>query len=188
MSHVALLMYEGRGDLDVVSQAESIEQFRAIREDLDRLTHAAALVEAVDLLAEEGQPDERLYSMLAGALRSLNTNDAALLVAAFYWKLLAHAGYEPMLDACVRCGEDDEAQLVGFDPAAGGITCRTCTIGSRISTRAYELLYLILGGRLNEALREPESAATHEVERLATAAMEHQLERRLKAGHLLDRA
>ena len=42
MSHVALLMYQGRGDLDVVSQADSIEQFRAIREDLDRLTHASA--------------------------------------------------------------------------------------------------------------------------------------------------
>jgi DNA repair protein RecO (recombination protein O) len=188
MSHVALLMYKGRGDLDIVSQADSIEQFRVIREDLDRLTHAAALIEAVDLLAEEGEPDERLYSMLGGALRSLNSNDSALIVASFYWKLLAHAGYEPMLDACVRCGVDDEDALVGFDPAAGGVTCRTCTIGSRMSTRAYELMQLILGGQLNVALREPAGAATHEVERLATAALEHQLERRLKAGRLLDHA
>jgi hypothetical protein len=57
-----------------------------------------------------------------------------------------------------------------------------------MSTRAYELMQLILGGQLNLALREPAGAATHEVERLATAALEHQLERRLKAGRLLDHA
>jgi DNA repair protein RecO (recombination protein O) len=32
-SHVALLLYEGR-ELDIVTQAESVEQFRVIREDL----------------------------------------------------------------------------------------------------------------------------------------------------------
>ena len=186
LSHVALLMYQGRGDLDVVSQADSIEQFRGIREDLDRLTHASALIEAVDLISEEGQPDERLYAMLGGALRTLNTQDSAVIVSAFYWKLLAHSGYEPMLDACVRCGMDDSELLVGFDPSAGGMTCRSCTIGTRITTHAYDLLCRILGGQLSSALREPASAATQEVERLATAALEHQLERRLKAGHLLD--
>ena len=186
LSNVSLLIYEGRGDLDIVSQAESVEQYKAIREDLDRLTHATALLEAVDLLSVEGQRDERLYSMLGGALRSLNERDSALLVPAFYWKLLAHEGYEPSLDECVRCGSTID--LVGFDPAAGGVTCRNCTIGSRVSDDAIELMRRILGGQLASALREPPSAITHEVERLATASIEHQLERRLRAGRLLDRA
>ena len=186
LSNVSLLIYEGRGDLDIVSQAESIEQYKAIREDLDRLTHATALLEAVDLLSVEGQRDERLYLMLGGALRSLNERDSALLVPAFFWKLLAHEGYEPSLDECVRCGSSTD--LVGFDPAAGGVTCRGCTIGSRVSDDAIELMRRILGGQLASALREPPSAVTHEVERLATASIEHQLERRLRAGRPLDRA
>jgi DNA repair protein RecO (recombination protein O) len=185
LSHVSLLLFEGRGDLQTVSQAESIEGFRAIREDLDRLTHASAMIEAVDLMAEEGQPDERLYKMLGGALRSLNENDSPMIVASFFWKLLAHSGYEPLLDECVRCNTTND--LVGFDPIAGGVTCRSCTIGARISVRAYELLHMILGGELRLALAEPVSSATHEVERLATASLEHHLERRLKAGRLLDR-
>ena len=181
-SHVAVLIYEGRGDLQTISQADSIELFRSLREDFDRLAHASALLEAVDLLAHEGQPDARLYQMLHGALRTLDDKDSALLVPAFYWKLLAHEGYEPMLDQCVRCGATSE--LVGFDAAAGGTTCRIHTVGPRVSEEALDLMRMILGGQLNNALCVQESAATHEVERLATGSLEHHTERRLKAGRM----
>ena len=186
LTHVSLLMFAGRGDLDIVSQAETIEPFRAIREDLDRLTKATALLEAVDHVAVEGQHDERLFKMLVGALRSLNDQNTPLLVGAFYWKLLSHEGYEPSLDSCVRCGATD--LLVGFDAAAGGVTCRSCSLGARVSPEALALLRRVLGGPLSAALRDPDSAVVHEVERLGTVALEHTLERRLKAGHLLDRA
>jgi DNA repair protein RecO (recombination protein O) len=185
MAHVSLLMYEGRGELEIVSQADTIEPHRHIREDLDRLTHAAAMLEAVDLVAQERQADPRLYQMIVGALRSLDQRDSPLMVAAFYWKLLAHEGYEPSLDECVRCGGTED--LVGFDPVAGGVTCRADTLGVRVSDEARELMGMILGGQLNIALAQPVGPATHEVERLATAALEHTLERRLKAGRVLDK-
>lgn len=185
MAHVSLLMYEGRGELEIVSQADTIEPHRHIREDLDRLTHASAMLEAVDLVAQERQPDPRLYQMIVGALRTLDERDSPLIVAAFYWKLLAHEGYEPSLDECVRCGSNED--LVGFDPAAGGVTCRADTIGVRISPEALDLMRMILGGRLNAALALPSGPVTHEVERFATASLEHTLERRLKAGRVLDK-
>lgn len=186
LSHVSLLMFAGRGDLDIVSQAETIESYRTVREDLDRLTKATALLEAVDHVAVEGQQDERLFKMLVGALRSLNDENSPMLVGAFYWKLLSHEGYEPSLDSCVRCGAT--AQLVGFDAAAGGVTCRSCSLGARVSPEALALLGRVLGGQLSAALREPDSSVVHEVERLGTVALEHTLERRLKAGRLLDHA
>ena len=186
LSHVSLLMFAGRGDLDIVSQAETIESYRTIREDLDRLTKATALLEAVDHVAVEGQQDERLFKMLVGALRSLNDENSPMLVGAFYWKLLSHEGYEPSLNSCVRCGATD--LLVGFDSAAGGVTCRSCSLGARVSPEALALLGRVLGGQLSAALREADSSVVHEVERLGTVALEHTLERRLKAGRLLDHA
>jgi DNA repair protein RecO (recombination protein O) len=45
----------------------------------------------------------------------------------------------------------------------------------------------ILGGRLNEALALPESPATHEVGALATRALEHHIERRLRAVAMFER-
>ena len=57
-------------------------------------------------MAQEGEANAALYRMLAGALRTLAQDDrvSPLLVAAFYWKLLALEGVAPVLDGCVRCG------------------------------------------------------------------------------------
>jgi hypothetical protein len=46
---------------------------------------------------------------------------------------------------------------------------------------------LMLGGGLGEALQEPASETTAEVESLATEAMESHLERRLRSITVLDR-
>ncbi len=183
LSHVSLLMYRGR-DLDVVSQAESIDHFRALRDELDRLTRAVALLEVVDQLAQEHEENPRLYSMLLGALRSLAAQDAPLLVPAFFWKLLAAEGYEPVLDACVTCNEP--GPIVAFDLTEGGVLCRNCRRGNALSPEALDLMRRILGGELVSALAESASPATHEVEVLATRAVEHHIERRLRVVALLD--
>ena len=183
-SHVSLLMYEGR-ELDIVNQAEYIEHHPRLREDLSRLAKATALLEAVDQLAQEREPSSQLYRMLSGALRSLELSDSPLLVAGFYWKLLAAEGVAPLVDACAGCGV--EGPLVAFDLVQGGALCRGCRSGFPITGAALELLRRVLGGDLNRALEEPAGPTTHELEILATTAMESHLERRLRALAVLDR-
>ncbi len=182
-SHVALQLYEGR-ELDIVTQAESVDHFRAIREDLDRLAHAVTVLEAVDQLSLEREPNPALYKMLVGALRTLATSDSPLVVAGFHWKLLALEGFRPHVDACVVCGTEEG--LVAFDSEEGGILCTEHRRGTRVSAEALDLLQAILGGRLAQALAAPASPATREVDQLATRAMEHHLERRLRSVGLLD--
>ncbi|WP_195210261.1 DNA repair protein RecO [Actinomarinicola tropica] len=183
-SHVALQLYQGR-ELDIVTQAESVDHFRPIREDLDRFGRAVAMLEAVDQMAMEREDNPRLYQMLLGALRSLAAHDSPLVVAGFYWKLLAQEGFRPELDVCVSCGED--AELVAFDLMEGGTLCRVCRSGVPISPGALEVMRRILGGQLATALAEPESDLTREVDHLAARAMEHHIERRLRSVGLLDR-
>ena len=185
-SHVALQLYEGR-ELDIVTQAESVDHFRAIREDLDRYSRAMSMLEAVDQIAQEREDNPRLYRMLLGALRALAAQDSALVVGAFYWKLLTQEGFGPFLDSCVSCGEP-EADLVAFDLHEGGTLCHSCRSGSPLSPEALDLMRRILGGQLGAVLNEPSSPATHEVEQLATRAMEHHLERRLRSVGLIERA
>lgn len=183
LSHVSLQLYEGR-NLDTITQAESIDHFRAVRDDLDRLTMGVALVEAVDQVAQERQPSERLYQMLVGALRSLDGRAAPLLVPSFLLKVLANDGVRPELDACVSCGETDA--LVAFDPEAGGVLCRTCRRGPAVSLSAIELMRRILGGDLARVLEEEPSPVAHEVEVAVTRFYEHHVERRLKSAHVLN--
>ena len=188
-SHVELLLYEGR-ELDVVSQADVVEHFRALREDLGRLRDALAVLEAVDQVAREGQADPGLLAMLLGALRTLAERPAPLVVAGFYWKLLAHEGTAPQVDACIRCGSGDG--LVALDPVEGGTVCRVClpTGGGRraASSDALALVGRILGGDLAGALATPAGPIAAEVTDLATEALEAHLERRLRVPRLLDRS
>jgi DNA repair protein RecO (recombination protein O) len=183
-THVALQLWEGR-ELDVVTSADALDHFKAVRTDLDRLTRATALLEAVDAVVQEREEDPRIYAMLLGALRVLSAQEAPLLVPAFYWKLLAQQGVGPVVDVCAHCGE--AAELVSFDVAEGGTLCRSCRSGVRISPDAVRLLQRILGGELVAVLGEPASAAGFEVEALATTALEAHLERRLRSVRLLDR-
>ena len=184
-THVALQLYEGRS-LDTVTQVEALDTFVAVRGDLDRLSRASTLLEVCDQVAQEAEPNLRLLPMLLGALRALETRDSAVLVPAFFLKLLAAEGTEPMLDACAVCGSEEA--LAAFDHAQGGTLCRAHRAGGHpVSTAALELCRRILGGGLGVALGEPASATTAEVDSLATRALEASLERRLRSTHLLDR-
>ena len=197
INHVSLQLYEGREPspssgqdrLDIVTQVDSVDHFRTIREDLDRIARASAMLEAVDQMALDHGPNPRLYQMLLGALRALAAHNGPLVVPGFFWKLLALEGFQPVVDRCATCGGTEPATtLVAFDLETGGALCLTCRRGRSISPEALVLMQQILGGQLGRALNEPPSAATHEVEHLATDALEHHLERRLRSISLLDRA
>ena len=103
MSRVALQCYRGR-ELDVVTQAETLEANRALREEYGLLTHAIPMLEAVDQVAQEHEPNPALYRMLTGALRALAELQNPVVTSAFFWKLLSLEGIHPMLDDCARCG------------------------------------------------------------------------------------
>jgi len=193
MSHVRLLLYRGR-ELDIVSQAESVEPLAPMLSSLDRASQGMSVLEAADQLGLEREPNRQLYRMVVGVLRTIAERPAPLVVPAFYWKLLAAEGLRPELDACVRCGargnhggDADGTALVAFDMQEGGVLCRSCRSGIPISEAALDLMRAILGGRLNEALATPESPATHEVGVLATRALEHHIERRLKSVAMFER-
>jgi DNA repair protein RecO (recombination protein O) len=188
LAHVAMLLYEGR-ELDVVTQAEALEHFRPVREDLDRLAKAHTLLEACDQVAQERQANVRLYQMLVGALRALAGRDSPVLVPAFFLKVLASEGACPMLDGCAGCGSPGAA--VAFDVEEGGVLCPACAqrvSAPAISAPALELVRRVLTGDLVGALNHAAGPATGEVDRLATRAMEHHLERRLRSVTVLDRA
>ena len=186
MSHVRLLLYRGR-ELDIVSQAEAVEPLSPMLSSLDRASQGLAVIEAVDQLSLEREPNPQLYRMLVGVLRTIATSPSSLNVAAFYWKLLANEGMRPELDRCVRCGDTEPAvQFVAFDLNEGGVLCRSCRSGQAISPGALAILREVLGGQLVHALAREESPSTHEVSSLATRALEFHIERRLKAVAMFE--
>jgi len=182
-SHVNLQMYEGR-ELDIVTQTEAVETFRSIRADLDRLGRAAAMLEVVDQIAQEGEPNPQLYDMLLGGLRTLDHRSSPLVTPAFYLKLLTADGVGLHVDSCIECGRVDE--LVSLDLDDGGLRCDRHRDGTPVSDGAVTILQQIHGGQLAWALNQPAVPATWEVGELASIAMERHLDRRLRALRLIE--
>jgi DNA repair protein RecO (recombination protein O) len=184
LTHVDLLLWQGRSDLDIVNQVEVLDAFRVVREDLDRVPRGLALLEVTDQMAQERHPDPRLYTMLVGALRTLADEraDPTLLAPSFFLKALVLEGAGPVLDACAVCGEPDgTVQLVAFDLVVGGTLCRAHRSGRPMSPAALMLLRRILGGELGTVLGGPAPPGADEVAELATEAMEVHLDRRIRS-------
>jgi DNA repair protein RecO (recombination protein O) len=70
LSHVSLLCWQGR-ELDIVNQAEVLDSFRQVREDLSRVTKAFSMLEVADRVSVERHSTPRLYELLVNALASL---------------------------------------------------------------------------------------------------------------------
>lgn len=182
LSHVAVQLYEGR-NLDIVTQVEGIDPFRAIRDDLDRYVAATSVLEVIDQISMEGEPDLARFRMLVGVLRTIADNDNPLVLPAFFLKLLAHEGLGLQVSECVSCGQGDP--LVALDLLSGGMLCQSCRQGRAVSAEALRLLRAVLGGGLASVLAEQPSPAVSEVAAIATEAVEQLLERRLRAPGVL---
>lgn len=184
MCHVDVLVRPGRG-LATVDEVRLVSVQHKLHSDLNRLTQGLAMVEAVDRMTPEQEPVPAIFEMLRRALAALDESRSPLLLAGFYWKLLALEGSAPLLDSCVRCGA--ASGLVSFDVIDGGTVCGSCRMGAAVSEEALAILRMVLGGELHLALAMPESAAVNEVNQLAMNAMEAHLERRIRSLGVFDR-
>ncbi len=183
LSHVALLGWQGRGDLDTINQVEVIDTFRPVREDLDRMSRG-------HVHARGGRPDRPGAARQPPPLRDAGRGHRPrwpsatrpMVAPAFFLKVLALEGSAPVLDVCVSCGEED-ADAAGGLRLVGGRACCAGSAGGDgpLSPGGLALLRRTLGGGLAGVLAEPRSPVTDEVTALATEAMEAHLDRRLRS-------
>lgn len=181
LSHVTMMCWRGRGDLDTVSQVELLESFREIRADLDRMGPALTILEMVDQFALERHPSHELFTMLLGALRSLEGRTSATILGAFAFKLLALEGVGPVTLECANCGSTE--RLVAFDLGIGGLLCVNCRRGQSVSPEVVEYLQRLANGGLASLLEEPASSAASAFEHLGLTSIEHHLGHRLRSTH-----
>jgi DNA repair protein RecO (recombination protein O) len=123
-THSRLLLAVGKS-LDIVSQCEIRESFPALRTDLAKLTRATYLCELTDRLVEEREPNPEVFDLMLSALYLLQRTkkDPDAIVHAFELRLLAERGYSPVLERCVKCGEELDRRRLAFSPSLGGVLC-----------------------------------------------------------------
>lgn len=191
-THAEVQLAKG-ANLDVVTQADTREAFRRLREDLGRTTTAYLVVELVDALTEEGLEQPELHDLILATLRALETtDDTRLLAAHFQVRLLDVAGFRPVVLRCVVCGNELLPGRNAFSPFLGGALCPACA-QSEPSARPIDsdtlkvLRNLQRSGLPGTARFRVPDAVMREVERTLKELVERHTDRRLRSPDLIAR-
>jgi len=187
------LMLAKGANLDVVTQAESRNAFRAIREDLTRTSTAYLIAELTDALTEDALEQPELFDLLTATFRALGTTDDPRLVAVHYQlRLLDVAGFRPVLMRCVMCQAELAPGRNAFSAFLGGALCPRCGPGEPsarpIGTDVLKVLRNLQRAGLPGSVqfRVPEMVM-RDVERILRDLIERHTERRLRSPDLLAR-
>lgn len=125
-THVNLFLAQGR-NLDIITQAETVQAFLGIREDLQRVGLASYIVELLDRFTYEEGQHIGIFRLLEETLTRLEGQTNLATVVHFYEiRLLELIGFRPQLFECIDCGKKIQAQDQFFSPLGGGVACPKC--------------------------------------------------------------
>lgn len=91
LNRVKLHLFKGKGY--TLTEAESLDTFQRLKENLILTTTAFHLIELIDRMVLEGQSDTRIYDLLTSTLKILERNPRQIIVRAFEVKLLSLLGF-----------------------------------------------------------------------------------------------
>jgi DNA repair protein RecO (recombination protein O) len=191
LSHSTFQLAKGK-NLDIVIQAETIESFVLIRDDLDRMSRALYVCELLDRFTETAQEHFDLYRLLLDTLRRLSLADDIDKPGRYFeMQLLDILGYRPELDECVTCRESLRAVTNYWTAGGGGVVCPNCRRDEAtvrpISVNAVKLLRLLLHASWNDVSRVTvEAELAIELERAMLEYVRWVLERDVRSAAFID--
>ncbi len=168
-----------------INEAEPIHFFLSDRPDIDRLALATYFSDLLEEVADEDCPGDALlrfalngFSVLERAARSIDH-----VKSVFEIKLMAIAGFAPLVSACASCGRTHAAKwTLGIEH--GCIWCDDCS-GHIVGDGAFEMgagaaaaLRYVLDGSRNPFSFELDDTAQRQFSRITEAFVQYHLGRR----------
>lgn len=187
-----LLLARGR-DMLIVTQAETIDAYLPLHDDLVLATYASYVVELLDRFTYEEGENRALYRLLVDTLARLSTHPNPELVMRFYEiRLLDLLGFRPQLFNCVQCGSEIQPEDQYFSADLGGVLCPRCgksVAGVRpVSMMALKYLRHFQRSSFADAARAPLTPGQNrEMENLMQHYLTYLLERGLNTPPFLRR-
>jgi DNA repair protein RecO (recombination protein O) len=185
------LLAEGR-ELDIVTQAETVEAYPALRSDLERLSRGLYCAELVERLTPERSEGNPVFRLLAEALAYLDTAaEYEMAPRRFELRLLAELGYRPSLAECAVCGRRLEPEDNFWSVDAGGAVCPSCADDSLrlapLSLNALKMLRLMQRASFEEVARVRVSGAlAAELEASLGDYVRYILEREIRSARFVE--
>jgi len=190
LTRSTLLIAVGRS-LDVITQAQSVDAYPALHDDIDRLSRALYVAEMIDRFTDAGGDAHGLYELLTDTLERIETaGNIDMPVRWFEMQVLGDQGYQPELSNCVRCQESLEPEGNAFSAAAGGVVCPSCRsglVGRPLSAAAFKLLRFLQSASYAEVERvRLDDDLGRELESHLRAAIHQALDQDVRASQFVD--
>lgn len=125
-----LFLAKGK-NLDIVCQAEIIDDFKPIRKDITKLTYSIYCAELINAFGIENDPNSaQIYDLFFECLKNIalasGSDEVLWTVIRFKLKLMQQIGYALELDTCVKCNEKIKDGATAFCSHSGGVICESC--------------------------------------------------------------
>ncbi|MEW6084937.1 MAG: DNA repair protein RecO [Chloroflexota bacterium] len=192
-THVKLQLATGR-DMFILTQADAVDAYLPLREDLILTSHASYVLELLDRFTYEDDAEHpALFRLVTESLARLASGADVWLVLRFYeMRLLDQLGFRPQLFECVNCGREIQAEDQFFSFSAGGVICPRCGQGLKhlhpISVEALKYLRHFQRSSYAEASRaRPDHDVQRETEALMQGYFTYLLERELNTPGFLKK-
>ncbi len=161
------LVFYDADNLKLLKEASIIEDYRAIKNDYERLVLALQTAHLLNQLVEEHHPDRAVFEFLRDFLSELGSlQNLDLVGVAVKLKLMRALGIAPRMSSCAR-GRHRLIDEFWFSPQSGGFVCAECHQAgdTQLSPRLAQNLKMILGlswSKLDRlALSEDEITLAH---------------------------
>ena len=134
----SLQLLKGR-NMDTIIQAQTVNNFKKTREDMDKLMLSSYVSELIVNFGEGSEAaSKEIYELLYKALNKIadskDKKDALIAVIKFQLKLLLIMGFCVELDTCLCCREQILDEDMYFSSTMGGVICKDCneTLGIKL--------------------------------------------------------
>lgn len=115
------------GQLDVLTSADLLRDFPALRSRYDRFCAGSYLCDLVDTLTLEGQKQPELFDLLVQTFEALDSAaDIVPILFRFEARLLLFLGHFPRLADCGICRRAIGGREAYFSCRDGGAVCLSC--------------------------------------------------------------
>ncbi len=126
-THVKLQLAKGR-DIPLVTQADTIDSYLPLHENLVLTSQASYIIELLDRFTyEDGSENTSIFRLLTDTLSRLASGADPWVATRYYeMRLLDYLGFRPQLFECANCRREVLPEDQFFSYSAGGVICRNC--------------------------------------------------------------
>jgi DNA repair protein RecO (recombination protein O) len=128
LNYLAVVLYKKESrEIQLLSQADIVEHYPNIKNDLSKLGYAYGVVELVKNLLADHEVNKKIFKGIVKILSRLNSGEekSEITFGRFFMFLLKETGYEIQIDSCALCGKQkfDGDVFYNFEK---GLICGEC--------------------------------------------------------------